>query len=124
MWISFGTPCSGIFLPVYLDGVIPAALARGGVEPQADSAWWTLQRLQQAAASDPPRHTLVLRKGWREFEERIETEQLEVEKVAREAVALGERDRAAELVSAFMAQTVDDALELSERLRSRIADPQ
>ena len=24
VWISFGTPCTGFFLPVYLDGVIPA----------------------------------------------------------------------------------------------------
>ncbi len=29
VWISFGTPCTGIFLPVYLHGVVPAVLTCG-----------------------------------------------------------------------------------------------
>jgi secernin len=121
VWVSFGTPCTGIFLPVYLDGVIPAPLARGGEEPVEDSAWWVLKRLQDAASADPVRHTLALREGWADLEERIEAERGRAEAAARKAAAAGDRDRAAVLVTDFMAATVEQALKRAELLRSRIA---
>ncbi|MEE8474541.1 MAG: C69 family dipeptidase, partial [Myxococcota bacterium] len=52
IWISFGTPCTGVFLPVYLEGVLPPALARGGEETDSDSLWWILKHLQDAASAD------------------------------------------------------------------------
>jgi secernin len=121
VWISFGTPCTGIFLPVYLDGVIPAALARGGEAPTADSAWWAMKSLQDAASADPVRHTPVLREGWVDLEERIETERLRAEAAARRSIAAGDRDHAAEIVSEFMASSVEEALKRAEALRARIA---
>jgi secernin len=121
VWISFGTPCTGIFLPVYLDGVIPASLARGGEHPTPDSAWWVMKSLQDAASVDPVRHTPVLREGWVDLEERIEAERLAAEAAARRAVAAGDRDRAAELMSEFMETTVEEALKRAELLRARIA---
>jgi dipeptidase len=120
VWISFGTPCTGIFLPVYLDGVIPASLARGGEEYEPDSAWWVLKSLQDAASADPVRHTPVLREGWADLEERIEAERLRMEAAARRAAA-GERDRAAALATEFMASTVEQVLKRAEELRGRIA---
>jgi len=121
VWISFGTPCTGIFLPVYLDGVIPAALARGGEAPTEDSAWWVMKSLQDAASADPVRYTPVLREGWVELEERIETERLRAEAAARRSIAAGDRDRAAEIVSDFMSSTVEEALKRAEALRAKIA---
>jgi dipeptidase len=120
VWVSFGTPCTGIFLPVYLDGVIPAPLARGGEEPVEDSAWWVLKRLQDAASADPVRHTIALREGWADLEERIEAERGRAEAAARKAAAAGDRDRAAAVVTDFMAATVEQALKRAEFLRSRI----
>ena len=103
VWISFGTPCTGIFLPVYLDGTLPFALARGGEAPDESSAWWTFKRLQDAASVDPQRLTPVLREGWAELEDEIEAERESVERRARQSARMGDRDRAAELVSDFMA---------------------
>ena len=112
VWISFATPCTGLFLPVYLDAVIPAELARGGAEPRPDSAWWQMKRLHDAAAADFPRHTPRLREGWGKLEERIEAERAEVE----DAAAHADRDTAAALLSGFMARTVLAALEEAETL--------
>jgi dipeptidase len=120
VWISFCTPCTGIFLPVYLDGVLPPALARGGPEPDAGSAWWTFKRLQDAASADPQRHTPVLREGWAEVEAEIESEREGVERRARQAARMGDRDRASELVSDFMARSVEAALKRADELRARI----
>lgn len=120
VWISFATPCTGVFLPVYLDGVIPAALARGGAEPEADAAWWVFKRLQDAASLDPPRFTPMLRGEWRAFEAAVEAERGDVEDAAAAARASGETDRSLEILSDFMARTVEDALKRAEVLRARL----
>jgi secernin len=120
VWICFGTPCTGVFLPVYLDGVIPAPLAAGGESPEADSAWWTFKRLQDAASADPAAHTPALRAGWAELEETLEAERSAVEATARAAALTGERDRAAEIVSDFMARCAEAALKRAEELEARI----
>ena len=121
VWISFATPCTGIFLPVYLDGVLPPALARGGERADPESLWWTFKRLQDAAAADWARNTPVLRAAWAEFEEKVEAERRSAEATARNAAADGDRDAAALVVSDFMAATVEDAMKRAEMLRARLA---
>jgi len=116
VWISFGTPCSGIFLPVYLDGVIPAVLARAG----DDGAWQRLARLHAAVSADPARRTPQVRLGFATLEERIELERLSVERAARAATSARDPDRAAELVSGFMARTLDAALATAEALAASL----
>jgi secernin len=120
IWISFGTPCTGVFLPVYLSGVIPAELARGGGEPRSDSAWWTFKQLQDGASRDPERTTPILRAGWAEFEDQLERARLVAEETARGAALAGDRDRAAQDVTEFMDWAVTAALEHAELLRNRI----
>jgi dipeptidase len=121
VWISFATPCTGIFLPVYLHGVVPAVLTRGaGEEPEEDSAWWVFKRLQDAASVDPPRCAPLLG-GWRELEERMEAERGDVEGAARRAALGGDESRAARIVSDFMARNVEAALKRAEELRAEIS---
>jgi len=120
VWVSFATPCTGIFVPVYLSGAIPAALARGDATEDPESAWWVFQRLQRAASADTPRHTPLLREGWADLEERIEAERVQVENSARLEAAHGNRDRAAEIVSDFMERTVAAALRRAGELLARI----
>ena len=120
IWISFGTPCTGIFLPVYLSGVIPAQLARGGEEPQCDSAWWVFKRLQDAASRDPTRTTPMLRAGWADFEAQLERARLVAEEMARGAAVVGDRNRAARDVTEFMDWAVRAALDRADWLCSRV----
>jgi secernin len=122
VWISFATPCTGIFLPIYLHGVVPAVLTRGtSEEPEENSAWWTFKRLQDAASVDPPRFTPLLRKGWQELEERMEAERGDVEGAARRAALGGDASRAARIVSDFMERSVEAALKRADELRADIA---
>jgi secernin len=120
VWISFGAPCAAIFLPVYLDGVIPAALARGGEQRTRDSAWWTFHDLASCVAADPQQHTPTVRAGFAELEKRIESERGGVEAAARAAARVDDGLRAAEIVSDFMAETVAAALACAVELRGRV----
>ena len=110
VWISFGTPCTGIFLPVYVHGVVPPELARGVETPEPDSAWWVLTRLQEAASADPAACTPRLRRAWAEFESELEAERLEVETAARASLESDDPDAAAAGLSAFMARCTERAL--------------
>jgi len=120
IWISFGTPCTGIFLPVYISGAIPAELARGGAEPSKDSAWWTFKRLQDLASRNPERVTPMLRSGWAEFEAQLERARLVAEETASGAARVGDRDRAAQDVTEFMDWAVAATLDRAEWLLGRI----
>ena len=117
VWISFATPCTGIFLPVYLDGVIPPELARGGESYEGESAWWTFERLQDAASADFAAHTPPLRAAWSKLEAEIERERAELE---RAAAAEPDRDAAAKLLTEFMTRTTERALAEARRLTDSI----
>jgi dipeptidase len=105
-WISYATPCSGIFLPVYLAGALPDAHARD----DAGGAWHAFARLEAAVARDPERRTPEVRARFTPLEQWIERERTSAELAMRAVVGTGERDRAAELASEFMRRTLEAAL--------------
>ena len=107
-------------LPVYLDGRIPPALARGNAEPDAASAWWAFKVLQDAAAVDFPRHTPWLRDAWKSFEARVESERATVETEAARASASGSHAIVAKLLTDFMARTWGDAITQARDLASQL----
>jgi secernin len=121
VWISFATPCTGVFLPVYLDGLIPAELARGGADPAAGSAWWAFKMLQDAASDDFPRHTPWLREMWKAFESRIETERIAVEQEAGRARTTGSHAVVTKLLTDFMTRIWRDAIAQARELASQIS---
>ncbi len=122
VWVSFGTPCTGVFLPVYLSGVIPDLLSRGDDNPDEDSAWWVFHELSQAAAGDFARNTPMLREAWCGLEERIDLERRAVESSARTASVSGDDDEAAGILTEFMARVAGDAVDFARELRARIED--
>jgi dipeptidase len=116
VWTSFGTPCTGIFIPVYLTGVIPDLLARGGESPEPDSAWWAFHELQLAASRDFARYTPALRRRWSGLEEKIDIERRGVESSVRLADVSGD-DEAALLLTEFMARTAREVVDRAMELR-------
>jgi len=120
VWISFGNPCAGIFLPVYIDGLIPAAMARGEDQFEDGSLWWVFERLQEVADADLERSIPLLREGWASLEEKIERERIEVEAEATALAKADDRLAADSVLSEFMARTVGQVIDHAEGLRSRI----
>jgi dipeptidase len=119
VWVSFGTPCSSVFLPVYLDGVIPAALARDG--HPGDGAWSHFKHLQDAVAEDPVPRTRRVREGFAGLEAEIEAERVAVERSARTAAVARDLDYAADIVTRFMERSVESALVRADELAASLA---
>jgi dipeptidase len=124
VWVSFGSPCLGVFVPVYMDGVIPAVLAAGGeqdVGAARPSLWWSLHRLHDAAARDLARNLPRVREAWRSIEEWIESGRLALEADCRALHARGERSEAAQRVTAFMERVAQRVLEHADSLAAELA---
>jgi dipeptidase len=116
VWIGFATPCTGTFVPVYLDGVLPARLARD----DEHGAWQTFARLQAAVLRDPERLTPLAREGFAPLEAALERERALVEASARAACARRDPDRGAEQVTKFMASALDAVLERADALAEQL----
>lgn len=123
VWVSFGTPCTGIFLPVYLDGVLPPSLARVEDAADAPAAWPRFARLADAAGRDPVRRTPALREGWAKLEAEMEAERPVVERDARAAASARDADRARDVLTDFMDRCAARALARAEELRAALDAP-
>jgi len=73
-WASLGSPCVGVFLPLFLAGELPAALALGGAEPTPDAPWWRFKELLTRVERDWPRHAAPVRAAWDALEARFDAE--------------------------------------------------
>lgn len=132
VWISFATPCTGIFIPVYLEGVLPPSLAASGGDSRSGSRskatpgtlshsrsrsiWESMRTLQEQAATDYDRSLPILRDEWAKLASQIEAARIQAE---AEAIVLGEADRRearADVLTAFMTRTTDRVIEESRRL--------
>lgn len=82
-WGSLGSPCTGVFLPYYLDGDLPGQLAAGGEHPTPDSPWWQLQALLELVARDFERNGPRVRAYWDEFEAEVESQRAAAEASAQ-----------------------------------------
>lgn len=119
IWISFGSPCVGIFMPVYIAGEIPSPLRAGGETQPADggaSAWWLFHRLSRASAADFARFMPLARKAWQPLEEQISSERTAVERDAGSLLLDGAADEAAQRLSAFMARSWEGVRSCAEKL--------
>ena len=116
MWISMAAPCTGIFMPLYVEGTVPAALTIGTMEPAADSPWWRMQAIQDLIARAPERLAPIV---WRRLRP-LEAEMLErADTIAGQARDLS-ADRRAELLTSFMAGNAARALEAAARVEAEL----
>ncbi len=119
VWIAFGSPCTGIFIPVYLAGVLPASMARGGDDgPAGDpgSLWWRQRRLQAAVSVDVAARLPVVQDTWAALDRRIEGERVLAEREARNLSVAGEHVEAASTLSAFMSRSASQVMEAADDL--------
>jgi dipeptidase len=129
VWISFATPCTGLFIPVYLDGVLPAELASaggsscarpGGGSAGPESVWESMRVLQERAAVDFARSLPILSAEWAKVSDEIESDRRRVEADLSSFEDEETRFEGARELTDFMARTTARVLETSQRLATSI----
>lgn len=70
-WCSLVTPCIGIFLPFFVDGSVPEALAQGAATFTPASPWWRIKRLLNRAAENWGESFPRIRAHWQEWQQAL-----------------------------------------------------
>jgi dipeptidase len=117
-WGCLGSPCIGVFLPYYIDGHIPPALARGGREATDDSPWWKHKKLLELVERDFARFTPVVSAQWKNLEQEIDTRAAEVEAEALAMKRAGLKNAASELLTRFMTENVTMMMDRLDKVLS------
>jgi secernin len=109
-WASFGSPCVGAFVPLFIDADVPDILGLGGEHPTDASPWWQLKRLLARVECDWNAHLPRVRTVLDAFEAGI-AEQVRPARLARLSVT--ERSR-------LMQTAVDGLLARVRRLTEEL----
>jgi secernin len=110
LWASLAAPCTGVFLPLYLEGDVPAAYARGGASPDRASPWWRFKALQDAVLARPRAELVRLQRFWGEWEQELVSRS---ERLAEEVRALqrrGDGEAVRRVTSRFMEDNLEETL--------------
>ena len=72
-WVSMAPPCTGVFLPCWVDAGPPAMLADAEGVGAPESPWWRYRRLWEAVACSPDPGAAVdrIRDAWQPLERHI-----------------------------------------------------
>jgi dipeptidase len=70
-WCSLVTPCTSIFLPVFVDASLPEALAQGSASFTPTSPWWRIKRLLTRATESWSDSFPRLRDHWQEWQQTL-----------------------------------------------------
>jgi len=110
LWVSLAAPCTGVFLPLYLEGDVPAAYARGGASPDRASPWWRFKALQDTVLAGPRTELVRLQRFWGEWEQELASRS---ELLAEEVGTLrrgGDSEAVRRLTSRFMEDNLEETL--------------
>jgi secernin len=110
-WVAQGSPCLAVYLPLWLDGTVPAALAAGGRDADDTSPWWKTRRLLDLVEHDLPARTPEIRDYWAPFERALDARAAEAEAEATAARRRGDEAT----VSRVLTRCMDDAVAEWER---------
>jgi dipeptidase len=70
-WCSLYSPCLSLFLPVFIEGDLPAALTRGDATPSEDSPWWLFHNLNRTVMRNPDQLAPQVRQRWQPFQDEL-----------------------------------------------------
>lgn len=112
VWVGFGQPCLALFLPLYVDAVVPAALTHSG----NGSAWSCFDALARYVDAAPQERAPRVRALWQEEARALELARGEAEARAAEERAAGDAEAANQTLTRFMQRCADRAIERADML--------
>jgi secernin len=118
LWVSLAAPCTGVFLPLYLEGDLPAAYARGGTQmgarpgasPDRASPWWRFKALQDDVLARPRSNLVRLQRLWGEWEQELASRSGRLAGEVRTLQRHGDSEAIRRLTSRFMQENLEETL--------------
>jgi secernin len=102
-WCSLYSPCLSLFLPIFLEGTLPAVLTQGDATPSNDSPWWLFYQVNQAVMRDPDHWAPLVRTYWQPFQEELLTSAYALAQRAQRSIQAGQQEEAKHELTQYMA---------------------
>ncbi len=111
-WCSFYSPCSGVFLPLFLEGRIPAGLSAGGEVCDSESPWWLFRSLEERLCEDAGAvgARQAVRKRWQATESDFLQSAYAAAERAKNMIDAGRNGPAADMLTDYMERNVAGVL--------------
>ncbi|MDP3061653.1 MAG: C69 family dipeptidase [Chloroflexota bacterium] len=105
-WCSMYSPCLGVFLPTFIEGTLPPALAVGDKAPSNDSLWWLFRKLERRVRRERdagcPEAVESVRVAWRSIEDDLLSSAYRVASDARHMMDKGRAEEASLMLTEYM----------------------
>jgi dipeptidase len=121
-WCSLYSPCISLFLPIFIEGKLPALLSRGGATPSDDSPWWHFHRLNRAVMQAPGELAPLVRQRWQPFQDELFERAYGLAERGRQLVEMRRGEEAARLLSDFMAKNAIRMMQSVTTLASELTE--
>lgn len=106
-WTGMYSPCMTVFMPMFIEGEIPGALAQGGETPSEDSPWWDFYRLTQYGVAGGAEVRSEIRKELGVLQYELFDSAYDIARKSREYIDNGSVSLAAELLTNYMAENFE-----------------
>ena len=115
-WCGMYSPCMTLFQPVFIEGQLPEVLGIGGENPSPDSPWWLFNRLTNDGLRAGAERRAEIRAAWRPLQEELLESAYEIAVQAAELKSDDHQERAAALLTSYMAENTRRMLETARGL--------
>ena len=119
-WCGMYSPCMTLFLPVFIEGDLPAALAIGGETMSDDSPWWKFYRITHSGLTGGPERRAEIRLAWAPLQRELMESAIEMARRGRDLIDGGKPGQASALLSGYMSENFGRAMEIAASLERKV----
>lgn len=120
-WSGLYSPCMTLFLPTFIEGDLPKALAKGDATPSDDSPWWTFYRLTQSGIAGGPERRAEIRATWAPLQAELMQSAYEMAQRGKEMVGTKDAQAANELLTGYMQENFSRMMDIARSLEPEMA---
>jgi dipeptidase len=115
-WCGLYSPCMTLFLPVFIEGELPAGQSIGGKAPSGESPWWLFHNAAQSGMAEGPERRAQIRAAWKPLQAELLESAYDIAARGGEMVALGRADEAAKLTTEYMGENFGRMMDVARSL--------
>ncbi|MEZ4676799.1 MAG: C69 family dipeptidase [Caldilineaceae bacterium] len=121
-WCSLYSPCLSLFLPIFIEGELPAILSVGDGTPSAESPWWLFHKLNQLVLHGGPDAAATVRNRWQPIQDELIISAHELARQAKYLMEEGRVDTTRVQLTQYMAANAAQMVETVNVLQEELTN--
>lgn len=121
-WCSLYSPCLSLFLPIFIEGHLPAVLTLGDATPSAESPWWLFHKLNHLVLNGTPDGAAQVRARWQPIQAALFTSAQIIAHQAKQLLDDGHSAEATTRLTAYMAANATQMINTVRALHAELAE--